>query len=119
MATRSIPCQCLEPSYSGCDSGFRHNPKKSDITGTFDVCAAAKFQRGLAHADHSHLVVIFLSKESRSTFLPRFVQRHDFGHHAVVGADLVVDPRFNSVQLVSVHSLVVRKIKPQSLGRDQ
>src|SRR5699024_4684333 len=81
--------------------------------------ATTQFDRIIAEAHYAHDVAVFFIEESQRAFRNGFIIRPGIDFSCDISTYLGIDLGFDSIQLVAVDRLEMRKVETQSLRRHQ
>ena len=81
--------------------------------------SAAQLHAEIIKTDHPHLLCVLFTEQGRCAAVNRLILRHLFSCHRRVAPDALIDLCLNIAQLLFSHSLKMRKVKTQPLGRNQ
>jgi len=81
--------------------------------------AAAKLEAKVWNLDDANTVTVLLTKKGHGAACERVVERQGVGGNIQILLDLLVHPAFDLLQLSARQRRKMRKIEPQSIGRDE
>ena len=81
--------------------------------------AAAEFDGEVADGEHAHEVGVFFAEQGHGAGGDGFVVVHHAYARFGIGADLLIDHRFDGAELCFAECLVVREVKAQLVRRNQ
>jgi len=116
----SLPARnCLDTADASSNTAFTCNQKEPNLSGVVHVRAAAQFIRddviSFSNANGAHLGAVFLAKKRHRAFIDGLFQGFHLNGQVIFGKDFSVDPCFNFLKLILLHSHWVSEIKAQPI----
>ena len=111
----------FDTAHTGSRRGFQGNTEQPDITGTVHVGATTQLlgETVTAHAQHAHLIIVFLAEQRHGARFTGSVNVHQFGGHCGVGQNLTIHQNLDLLTLGFTDGFTMGEVKAQIVGRHQ
>ena len=119
VVERALGGDRLDAAHAGGDAAFAQDLEEADVPGARHVRAAAQLHRELTHAQHAHVLLVFLAEEGNGARGNGRVVSHLVGLGRRVAADLDIHEALDLAQLIGRDGLEMREVEAQPIGRDQ
>ena len=103
----------FDTAHTSRDAGLRHNSEQADVSRMPAVRSATEFFTERLDRHHPHLLAIFIAEEGQRAFGDRILNAHHLGRDPLVLPHLVVDDRFNLIDVAGGQRPEMGKVKPQ------
>ena len=111
----SVSCQCLDTTYTCCNTSLRNDFEKHDSACILDMCTTTELSWEISHGYNTYFLVVFLTKQSHCSGFLGFLNIHNVCHYRKSRLNFFVYKCFCLSDFFRCHCLKMCKVETKSV----